>query len=302
MRRLTTYEKLQALSDAYAQAAPPARALRKEHTALWVLAWSATLPRSNAWPDVRRYHITYSTPQELLRALSVYRHARVDGTELASAVAHHVHAARDVALPRDVWEPLLRTAERLYVACADIEPMTPLPPPPPPALLCLAEPQLLLALEAPDVRKTALALYYRREMRCHEHVRPGHEASSVQRNRPAHVVHKARHTLLHAPLSTLRSSPHYDNFVLAQTHCTLFGQHGLDFGRRVLCFEAELSVPVMHALAFPMVVERRRSWCLMWRGRCSEAMSLPRILSLWKATVLHHELNPIDSRHDVMGL
>lgn len=296
----TTYEKLQGLLDAYQNGTCPRFALRKTHTALWLLAWSATLEQQNAWPDVESSHIMCRAPQEILAALSVYRHARVSGAQLAGAVAHLVHGG-DEALPRTVWEPLLRTTERLFVACVDV-PRLAVPDDDAPALNCLSDTELKLALEAPDVRKAALALYYRREMRCHEHARAGQEASFVQRCRPPHIVHAARHVLLHGALPALRASRHYDIFVLAQASCCMLGQHGLDFAQRVLRFEAELSVPWLHHKPFPLVVERRRSWCLMWNGQCSAPASLPRILSQWKALVLHHDLNPIDSRHDIMAV
>jgi hypothetical protein len=291
----TTYEALEELMHAYTNAREPDLRFRAKHTGLWLLAWSASLPRSTL-PGVP---FAYVSVVDYLGTLSTWRHVQVDADCMLHAVVEAVHGGR-TPLPREEWEPMLCAAECLWVSMGAPKATWPLHAPPAP-MQCLQPDRLRLALEAPDVRKAALELYYRRERRCHEPCAPGGEAALVQRCRMAHVLAADRHTLLHAALEDMGADTQ-ELLLVAHVHCVLLGQQNLDFAKRGVQFEAELNMCALHASAMPVLARRRRGWSVLWRGSATEPGDVRYALCSWRALILQHGLNPVDGRHDVAAL
>ena len=291
----TTYERVEQLMQAYAEERAPDLKFRAKHVALWLLAWSAALPRGKEarLPGV---DFEYDDTDDYLATLSAWRHLTVDAAALLRAIAEEVHG-RQEPMPREKWEPMLRTTEALFISMGAPRATWALREPPAP-MRCLHDARVQLALAAPDVRKAALELSYRCERRCHEHCAPGGEAALVQRSRMAHTLSADRHVLLHAELDDMPADAQ-ELILVAHVHCVLMGQQRLDFARRVVHFEAELSSNALHARAVPVLARRRAGWAVLWQGQSSDPSDARFALNSWRALVVQSQLNPIDGRHDV---
>ena len=258
-RRLTTYEAMLALRDAYAKRETPALRLYAFDPLLWWLAYSfARYAPSTQAVVAPIVPFRYESAQDFVQVLSTWRHVSVDADELERFIAAHVHGgdALSLAALRALWKPALALVNSMRT----LPTLSVMPEAPP--LACLSADALALALEAPDVRKVALQLWYRRARRAHEMVPRGEGCDSlVQRERPAHIVQKYRWRLLHAPSDELTESD-WSNIRLACVHCALHGQQGFDFKSRAFFAEAELMPPVFSCGAHPVVLHRRSGWAV----------------------------------------
>ena len=219
-RRLTTYEAISALRDAYHEKKTPDLRLYRHNPTLWWLAdtWSRYVAESEhtRLPTVQ---FRFASAQQYLETLSTWRHIVVDGAALEQGISAHVHGGS--ALTLEALDALRQPALALVNSMRALPALQLLESEP---LACLSDEALNLALEAPDVRKAALQIWYRRVRRAHETVSPGDVCDAiVQRARPAHIVEKHRWRLLHAPCNELTDSD-WCNLRLACVHCTMQGQ------------------------------------------------------------------------------
>lgn len=295
MRRRTTYEAIELLRECYVQNRAPPLYLRNKHANLWRIAWSAQHAATNE--PLPAVPFNFDSVLGYLRTLSTWKFVQVDGDALLHHVSHFVHHG-DVDM--DDVDDMLRALEPMWLANVTLTPLTIVGDVQP--LNCLHANALKLALEAPDVRQSALNLFYRRVRRAHEELKSGVTATSLaQRLRPRHALMNHRHNLLHAGLGDLHGAD-LETFQIAQLHCVLLGQQQFSFITRCVACEAELSVMHVQDTPIPIVAQRRTGWCVLYQGKATCPQPVEQVLAMWRHIVLREHLNPIDGRHDVTGV
>ena len=242
-KQISAYDEAQYLRECYINdRRPPGPAVH--NFTLW---WLCMLPRdvtSNCeGPSVP---FKYDSAITLLRLLCAWTHVKFNRDVLRNYVAckliGNTNAAdidEQAVLEHGLWLALSVPSAAIDVALTDnMEP-----------------PEWLTQdVFAPDIRRTALALFYR------QHTRIGEFGTGRRPKRTSQYVEPRRFALLHKSWSAIRDLNLASVMYLAKAHCRIIGISGFDFAKRALFFECELHLTEHRHTAYPIIVHKREEF------------------------------------------